>query len=80
MTLSQKDVQARYRKKVKDGELRRIELIIDKNTDQMIKYLSESLGTTRKGVIVQAIQALYKQQREFDEKDKGIVIPRFSRF
>ena len=80
LALSQKEVQARYRKKVKDGKLRRIELIIDKDTDRMIDYLTESLGATRKGAIVQAVRTLYKQQRKFDEEERGPGIPGFRRF
>ena len=80
LALSQKEVQARYRKKLKDGKLRRIELIIDKDTDRMIEYLTHSLGATRKGAIVQAVRALYKQQREFDDDERGPLMPGFSRF
>ena len=81
MALSQKEVQARYREKIKDGDLRRIELVIDKSTDHMIEYLAKALGATRKGTIVRAVQALYKEQRKFEEREeKAARIPSFGRY
>jgi len=80
MALSNKEIQSRYRMKIKNGELRRIELVVSKEFDDMVTYLCDSLGATRKGVILRSIQDLYFEQKRREEYRKKHFETRIARY